>query len=102
LPRIENAVKKIPGRGGKVIIVRFPTVGKGWQLDEKYAPRQKYGDYWAANTSAVMIHFKDYPSWANFPCPDYSHLDYRDSPAFTRALASIIKEKIGTHGQRKH
>ena len=100
IQRIENATKKIQERGGRVIIVRFPTSGPLLKIDKRRMPREKYWDYWAENASAMMIHFEDYPSLAGFPCPDYSHLDYHDSPAFTRALAAIIKEKIASEDRK--
>jgi len=99
--RIENAVKKIQERGGRVIIVRFPTSGPLLKMEQRHMPREKYWDYWAAHTSAIMIHFEDYPALAGFQCADYVHIDHRDSPAFTRALATIIKEKMGSQGQLK-
>jgi hypothetical protein len=101
IQQIENSIIKIQKRGGRVIIVRFPTSGPVLKIDKRYMPREKYWDYWAAHTSAVVIHFEDYPSLNRFQCADYIHLAYRDSPVFTRELAIIIKEKIETQGLAK-
>lgn len=83
-------VTPIIARGGKVIFLRFPTSGVLWELEEQRYPRKDYWDVFAAESQAVTIHFKDYPTLAHFNCPDGSHLDYRDAVPFTKALVEIL------------
>lgn len=99
LERIDHAVSRIQQRGGRVIFVRFPVDGKVKQLEQKRCPRPEYWDVLVARTKAITIHFDDYPSLSNFHCPDGSHLDYRDAPRFTIALALILKEKENAQRQ---
>jgi hypothetical protein len=78
-------------RGGKVIFIRFPTSGPLWEMEEqRWSPRKDYWDVLAAESRAITIHFKDYPTLANFHCLDGSHLDYRDAIPFTKALVEIL------------
>ncbi len=91
--RIDNMVKKIEDRGGRVVFIRFPSTGVVRELESKSWPRQKYWDVLAANTQAKTIHFEDYPTLSQFECPDGSHLDVRDAEAFTRALVEILKDQ---------
>ena len=90
LSAVEGMIHKIQRRGGKVILVRFPTTKRIWQIDEIMYPRDVYWSALARSTSARTIHFADYPSLSTFDLPDGVHLDYRDAPAFTAALSAIL------------
>jgi hypothetical protein len=94
LDEIERAVKGIQDRGGRVIFVQFPLSEVARKLVEERYPRKEYWEVMAARTSAIMIHFKDYPSLSGFECPDFLHLDRKDAEKFTEALAGIIFEKL--------
>ena len=48
----------------------------------------------AATTKASTINFADYRELSGYTCPEGSHLDSKDSPVFTRALARIIQAKV--------
>jgi len=87
---IEPLVQDIHARGGRVVFLRFPSSGEHLELDERYYPRRQYWDRFAAITSAVTVHFQDVPGLAGFDCPDASHLDERDAPRFTLALADEL------------
>ncbi len=90
----DRYAKLIQERGGKVSIVRFPTTGEFWKLEQAAYPRAQYWDRFAAVSSATLIHFKDLPT-ANLPCGDQSHLDGRHAPAFTEALLDEIQSRGG-------
>jgi hypothetical protein len=92
--KLEEYVARIQGRGGKVIFVRMPISGVHWTNNEIIFPKRKFWDLFAAGTVATTIHFKDYPELDKFDCPDFAHLDRRDVPAFTIALARIIQERV--------
>jgi hypothetical protein len=89
IARIKRAAERIERRGGKVVAVHLPHC-----CDLRRAEERKYppSTYWAAVEGAleVAIYFDDYPALNAFSCPDGSHLDRRNSPAFTRALAEIV------------
>ncbi len=51
-------------------------------------------DAFAASTSAPTIHWVDVPGMARLSCPDGSHLDARDTRAFTEALV----QELDGHG----
>jgi hypothetical protein len=91
--KMEEDVRRIQSRGGRVVFVRMPTSGVQWSHTEVVAPKVEFWDAFAAQTSAITIHFKDYPELADIDCPDYSHIDKRDVPRFTTALAKIIEAK---------
>jgi hypothetical protein len=86
-------VESIQKRGGKVIFARFPTSGEHRVLDERYYPRREYWDRFAARTPALAIHFDDVPALSRFELPDTSHLDSRDTPAFTEALIEELARR---------
>lgn len=88
---VEPFVRAIQARGGRVVFVRMPTSGPYLEVTELAAPRAQYWDRFAASTEAVTVHFQDHPSLAAFDCPDYSHLDMRDAPAFTSALVAVLR-----------
>jgi len=90
LSALESMVEKIQGRGGRVILVRFPTTKRIWEMDEILYPKETYWNALASRTSARTIHFADYPSLSGFDLPDGVHIDYRDAPAFTDALSILL------------
>lgn len=95
---IEPAVAAIQARGGKVIYVRMPTCDELWEAEDRLFPKTQFWDQLAARTHAIAIHFKDDPALAAFECPDTSHLDAKDAPAFTRALLRVLRAR-GVFGQ---
>jgi hypothetical protein len=90
---LDDSVRAIQRRGGDVIFIQFPTTHKLLHYSEFVLPKAKYWDAFAAKSSALCLHFKDVPELADFPCPDWSHLDRRDAPRFTLRLATLLKER---------
>ncbi|HZT57749.1 MAG TPA: hypothetical protein VFA21_03900 [Pyrinomonadaceae bacterium] len=90
--RFVSLAEKIEARGGRVVFVRFPTSELLWERLEKAYPKASYWDEFARRTHVQTVHFKDYPE-LQFDCPDYVHLDMRDAPRFTSALAKIVFAK---------
>ena len=87
----EPAIRAIQARGGKVVYLRMPTCGARWLADEAARPKAAFWDRLAARTAAAAaIHFKDHEALSHFDCPDLSHLDSRDGPAFTRGLVEVL------------
>jgi hypothetical protein len=90
---IDRWVGMIQARGGKVAFVPFVRTDETRATDERTYPRKLYWDYFAAHTSAVCIHYLDVPVLRSFNCPDTSHLDYRDAPRYTLALAAELEKR---------
>ena len=88
--KLDAMIAPLYERGGEVVFVRFPTSDVLWQLEDARYPQAKYWDVFAAQTRAQTIHFREYPALSQFDCPDGSHLDYRDTAAFTTALAEVL------------
>jgi hypothetical protein len=83
---IDERVRRLQQRGGRVAFVNMPSTGDLWNLHEKHFPKALVWDELARSTSATTVHFRDVESLAHFDCPDSCHLDFRDSERFTRAL----------------
>ncbi len=90
---VEQYVQAIQGRGGRVVFLRLPTTGDHFTYDEFMFPKEMYWDRFAAQTSALCLHFKDLPQLSGFDCPDTSHLDRKDAPRFTRELANVLEDR---------
>lgn len=87
--RFEELAERIEARGGRVVFVRMPVSGVLWERLERAYPKAAYWDEFARRTRFRTVHFKDYAG-LQVECPDGSHLDMRDAPRFTEALARII------------
>jgi hypothetical protein len=87
---LEPSVRAIRARGGEVVFVRMPMSGALERASDRSYPRAKYWDRFAAATSARTIHYLDHPGLGGIPLPDDSHMDMRDAPRFTRALADVM------------
>jgi hypothetical protein len=74
------------------VFLRAPSTGERWRLEERFHPKKNW-DLFAASTSAICIHFRDVSGIADLKCPDESHLDFRDSPVFTRAVLIELKAR---------
>ncbi|HEX5122735.1 MAG TPA: hypothetical protein VFV97_05755 [Rhodanobacteraceae bacterium] len=88
--RIAAMVRKIEARGGHVDVAAFPTDGLVRAIDEKRYPRATFLDRFAGIVGTKTISPADVPALAAFKCPDGSHIDYRDRPAFTAALTDAL------------
>jgi hypothetical protein len=93
LQHIEGWVRRIQSRGGRVVFVRMISSGSVRAVEDRRFSRAKYWDRLVASTSAGALYFEDSESLRSFSCPDGSHLDYRDTVAFTRAFATELTRK---------
>lgn len=88
---MKTSIDKIRSRGGQVLFVRPPSSGSLLENEKKFFPRQQYWDRLLEYTNTPGIHFSDYPSLANFSCPEWSHLKPSDGVIFTRNLVEVLK-----------
>ena len=91
--RLGEAVRGIRSRGGRVVLIRFPTTDGHWAVDEERFPKARYWDRLAELTGAETVHWRDVPALRGFDCPDTSHVDMRDTPAFTAALLDELRRR---------
>lgn len=90
---VEEMVKKITGRGGRVVFIRFPNGYDLWQQTHgKLYPNNLFWDAYAKQSRADFIHFADYQA-LHFDSPDGSHIDMKDIDAFTLNLLEVLKNK---------
>jgi hypothetical protein len=89
----EIYVALIHARGGRVVYVRMPTCDELWEAEQVQMPKALFWDRLAALTMATTVHFKDHAALAGFECPDTSHIDSKDGPAFTRGLLEVLIAK---------
>ena len=90
LARIEEWVKSIRERGGRVIFVRAVTSGQYGETIDRYFPRDRFWDEFARFTSAETMHYRDFPELAKLECAEGSHLYWDDARIFTRTIAATI------------
>lgn len=90
LAHLRSLVATIEARGGDVVFVRFPSTRGVLDIDNIRYPRALFWDRLGEGVGGRKIHFADYPELAGFELPDGVHLDVRDQPAFTRALAALL------------
>jgi hypothetical protein len=95
---IEPIVQSLRSRGGDVVFLRAPSSGQLWAHEKDVCPKRDW-DRFAQFSHALCIHFQDVPEMRTLLCPDDSHLDHRDSPVFTRALATRLafSPALGRH-----
>jgi hypothetical protein len=92
---VKVSVDKIRNRGGRVLFIRTPSSGPFLMAENAGYPRAQYWDRLLSYTGCKGIHYTDYPSTANFQCPEFSHLSRPDAVKFTEALVKILEEKEG-------
>ncbi|VAX40759.1 hypothetical protein MNBD_PLANCTO02-1525, partial [hydrothermal vent metagenome] len=90
---VEQYVRKIQSRGGKVIFVRMPVSNQWWELNEEVAPRVSYWDQFAEKTSAITVHYQDYELMKKLYCPDHSHLSRQSAKIFTHLLLDELEKR---------
>ena len=82
--------RRIQARGGKVIFYQSPTGRALHAIEIHRYPPELYWRRFAANSPAPVLDAADVPALSAFVEPDESHLDFRDKPAYTRALVDAL------------
>lgn len=94
LDELRQMVARIESRGGRVVLVAMPVSGGVREVMDRTMSRERYWKPLVERSGALAIHFEDFPSLRSFRLPDDSHLDHRDSAAFSRALAAAVKDQL--------
>lgn len=92
---IKADVDRLRARGVQIIFVRTPSTGPLRMGEEMGFPRDKYWNRLLKETGSEGIHYLDYPTLANFQCPEFSHLSPKDAVVFTQHLIRILNEDKG-------
>jgi hypothetical protein len=80
---------RIESRGGRVIFLQSPTSGEVRRAERVMHPPELYWDRFAAAVPRAIDGLSD-PVLSAFVEADDSHLDFRDKPAYTRALVGEL------------
>ena len=83
-------LEKFKARGGKVILVRFPSSGGLLQFEKELFSRDQYWDDLVKAAQVPAYHYEDYEQLNQFNCPEWSHLSAEDAATFTTELARIL------------
>ena len=91
--RLAGDARRVAANGGRVVFVRMPARGRYTEVAAASFPRQLYWDRFAARRGVEAVYADDLPAVARLDCPDASHLDAADRPAFTRALLDELARR---------
>jgi len=91
---VGGMARKIERRGGRVVFVRFPLSNDFGRESRTAFPKEKFWNPFLQLAGVRGIDAEGNPALNQFNCPDGSHLDFRDAPAFTNALCSEL-ERLG-------
>ncbi|MDG2304066.1 MAG: hypothetical protein P8R42_05310 [Candidatus Binatia bacterium] len=94
LDEVAKAVEAIRARGGEVVLVRMPGSGALAAMEEQKFPRESFWEVLVRRVGGPAIHFEDYEELRSIATPDGSHIDFRDAPEFTRALARVLQRQL--------
>lgn len=88
--KLEQLVQIITKRGGRVLFVKHITTGGLYEKYETFYPSSQTWDPLMRRLSAFSLNCKTLPGVSRFICPDGSHLDYRDTEAYTTLIARAM------------
>ena len=83
--------RELSGRGGQMVLIRMPSSGESWTIEQEFVPKSSYWDRIQDLSGVPTVHFADFPGLDEFDCPDGIHLDATDAPRFTRRLSEILR-----------
>lgn len=87
---VKTLVETIRARGGHVAFVVFPISGFVREIEDRMFPRERFWNRFAEEIGVPTLHFADDAFLSTISCPDGSHLDFRDRPRFSLALANAF------------
>lgn len=83
---------KFKERGGKVVLIRFPSSGGLLGFEKEMFSRENFYEAIVEKAGVPSYHFEDYQALNQFYCPEWSHLTAADASTFTTELARILKK----------
>jgi hypothetical protein len=85
-------------RGVRVVLVQLPREGKVAEIEQQNFPRARFWDVLVDRSQAVAFDVREEATLSGFHCPDGSHIDVADAPAFTRAFAAVLAARFHPTG----
>jgi len=89
----EKEIEHLQNRGGKFVYLRLPLNHPEGDDASLYRFKKHRWDKFSAMSKATFVHTLEFPELARFKTVDTVHLDISDTPAFTRALLNILRNK---------
>jgi hypothetical protein len=97
-----NDLKKFQARGGRVILIRFPSDGGVLMGEDMGLPRKDYWDVLVERSGLQAYYFKDYPTLSEgYQLPEWSHLSPASADKFTKELVKILQKDGVIHNPKK-
>lgn len=90
---VDAMTRRVVARGGRVVLFHDLLSGAYRDVHRAAFPRERYWDVVVARSSAICVAAEDVPEIARLTCPDGSHVDGKDAPAFTRALLAELRRR---------
>lgn len=88
-------VQKIKDRGGRIIMIRYPSSGKIQELEATLFPNALFWDRIVREVKPdLAISYQDHQELKGFICPEDSHLRPEDGLKFTQGLIKIIGKSL--------
>ena len=99
--RIASDVKKIEGRGGRVVFLYLPMGTQVRDIEAQQFPLSAYFDPLTTISGAIFIDYRLHPVLAAYDPPDNLHLDMREVPRFDSDLLPIVEKCLTQHGDSR-
>lgn len=87
----EGALAK---RDAQLVWLQMPRSSRIEGIEEKHFPSARFWELLIAQSRAIALSAGRIKSLSEFVCPDGSHIDVRDAPRFTRALAEVLNDRL--------
>jgi hypothetical protein len=87
-------ITALRARGGRVVLYRPPVTDDVLVDEEQRFPAKTWLPRVASELGVPYIDFAAVAGLQNVPCPDGEHLDARDVPAATDALAHMLRDLL--------
>ena len=95
LKEASENVQKIKDRGGKVVMIRYPSSGRIQELEKTLFPNPIFWDRIIREVKPdLAISYEDHPELQGFICPEDSHLRPEDALRYTQGLIQIIGKEL--------
>jgi hypothetical protein len=94
IARLVAAEGALAQRGAQLVWLQMPRSGQIEGIEEKRFPNARFWEPLLAQSRALALSAEQIGPLSDFDCPDGSHIDVRDAPRFTRALAEVLKDRL--------
>jgi hypothetical protein len=92
--RLVAAEDALAQRGAQLVWLQMPRSGQIEGVEEAQFPSARFWEPLLAQSRALALSATQIGPLSDFVCPDGSHIDVRDAPRFTRALAEVLNDRL--------